>query len=90
MKRAFDAPKGLETPLHGHMLLLGCLLLFFPKNKTSLRQNYFENFEGLREVTHIRLHLVFIWFLFGLEPSWEKVSRKKLNENMFSGRQTLR
>jgi hypothetical protein len=33
---------------------------------------------------------VFTWFLFGLEPGWEKVSQKKLNENMFSGRQTLR
>jgi hypothetical protein len=33
---------------------------------------------------------VFIWFLFGLEPGWEKVSWKKLNENMFSGRQMLR
>jgi hypothetical protein len=32
---------------------------------------------------------VFIWFLFGLEPGWEKVSQKKLNENMFSGRQML-
>jgi hypothetical protein len=68
----------------------GVYCLFFPKNNTNLRQNYFENFEGLREVTHIMFHLVFIWFLFGLEPGWQKVSQKKLNENMFSGHQTLR
>jgi hypothetical protein len=54
---------------------------FFPKNNTSLRQNYFENFEGLREVTHVRFHLVFVLVFIWLgtwlgESVAEKVERK--------------
>jgi hypothetical protein len=38
MERAFDTPKGLQTPLHGHTLLLRCLSLIFLEINTSPRQ----------------------------------------------------
>jgi hypothetical protein len=76
MERAFDAPKGLQTPLHGHTLLLGCLSLIFFKKLILAQGKLIQKFKSLREVTHIRFYLVFIWFLFGLEPGWEKASQK--------------
>jgi hypothetical protein len=89
MERAFGAPKGLETPLHGHMLLLGCLSIIFLKIITSLRQNILKQIVGLREVTNIKFHLVFIWFLFVLELGWEKESQRKVEKTLFLRRQTL-
>jgi hypothetical protein len=89
MERAFDAPKGLQTPLHGHTLLLGCLsLIFFKKINTSPRQinSKIQEFErGHSYQVLFGVYLVFIWL-----GTWlgESVT-KKLIENMFSGRRTL-
>ena len=49
------------------------LIAYFLKKNYSLRQNIFENFEGLREVTHISPN----WCLFGSYWSWDLIENRQ-------------
>ena len=48
-------------------------IAYFLKKNYSLRQNIFEKFEGLREVTHISPN----WCLFGSYLSWDLIGNRE-------------
>jgi hypothetical protein len=81
MERAFDAPKGLQTPLHGHMLLLRCLSLIFLKINTSPRQINLKTWgfeRGHSYQVPIGVYSCFI----ELELDWEKSRQRSKKEKV--------
>ena len=54
-------------------ILICPLIAYFLKKNYSLRQNIFEKYEGLREVTHISPN----WCLFGSYLSWDLIGNRQ-------------
>ena len=54
------------------------LIAYFLKKNYSLRQNIFEIFEGLREVSHISPNWYLFLILLELGLDWEQAARRTL------------
>jgi hypothetical protein len=88
MERAFDAPKGLQTPLHDHTLFLGCLLPIFLKINISPRQINlkiwgFERGHSYQVIIGVYLCLI------ELKLGWEKLCRRSKEEKLKTTDRTL-